>query len=192
MNRRASVVVCVFVLAALRQPDRRRRRARSAPSGCAYTDLQAAIDAAAFGDTILLRAGETFVGHYTLRAKPGSGVIVIRSDAADSGLPAAGARLVPSTRRAATRRCHSWPRIIGRGGAYKSAPLLRTEPGAHGYVVRFIDFDGVCAPRLRDADPARRGHDRRAAVRHHPRPRLHPRRSLQGAEARRHAERHTA
>ena len=30
-------------------------------SGCAYTDLQSAIDAAVFGDTILLRAGQTFV-----------------------------------------------------------------------------------------------------------------------------------
>jgi hypothetical protein len=30
-------------------------------SGCADTDLQAAIDAAVFGDTILLPAGQTFV-----------------------------------------------------------------------------------------------------------------------------------
>ena len=112
-------------------------------SGCAYTDLQAAIDAAAFGDTILLRAGQTFVGHYTLRVKSGSGVIVIRSDAADSGLPPAG-----DTARARRRDGGGTPlsqlaRIIGKGGAYKTAPLLRTEPGAHGYVIRFIDFDGV-------------------------------------------------
>jgi hypothetical protein len=107
-----------------------------------YTDPQAAIDAAAYGDTILLRAGQTFVGHYTLRAKSGSGVIVIRSDAADSTLPPAGARLVPSTRGGPTP-VSQLARIIGRGGAYKSAPLLRTEPGAHGYVLRFIDFDGV-------------------------------------------------
>ena len=111
-------------------------------SGCAYTDLQAAIDAAAYGDTILLRAGQTFVGHYTLRAKSGTGVIVIRSDAADSGLPAAGTRLVPSTRGGSTP-LSQLARIIGRGGAYKTAPLLRTEPGAHGYVIHFIDFDGV-------------------------------------------------
>jgi hypothetical protein len=111
-------------------------------SGCAYTDLQAAIDAAAYGDTILLRAGQTFVGHYTLRAKSGSGVIVIRSDAADSSLPPQGTRLVPSTRGGPTP-LSLLARIIGRGGAYKSAPLLRTEPGAHGYVLRFIDFDGV-------------------------------------------------
>ena len=32
---------------------------------------------------------------------------------------------------------------FGRGGAYNTAPLLRTEPGAHGYRLRFLEFDGV-------------------------------------------------
>ena len=40
---------------------------RVCKSGCTYTTLQLAIDAAQPGDTILLRAGETFVGNYTLR-----------------------------------------------------------------------------------------------------------------------------
>ena len=52
-----------------------------------FTRIQAAIDAASYGDTILLRAGETFVGHYRLRAKSGTGVIVIRGDAPASELP---------------------------------------------------------------------------------------------------------
>src|SRR6185369_12616435 len=60
-------------------------------SGCQFTNLQPAIDAAAPGDTILLRAGETFVGPFILRAKASStSWITIRSDAADSQLPAAG------------------------------------------------------------------------------------------------------
>ena len=112
-------------------------------SGCAYTDLQAAIDAAAFGDTILLRAGETFVGHFKLRAKSGTGVIVIRGDAAASELPANGERLVPSTRPGGNTAISRLARIIGRGGLYKTTPLLRTDAGAHGYVIQFIDFDGV-------------------------------------------------
>ena len=112
-------------------------------SGCAYTDPQAAIDAASFGDVILLRAGETFVGHYTLRAKSGTGLIVIRSDAANADLPAAGIRLVPSTKPGGNTPAARLARIIGRGGSYISAPLLRTEPGAHGYLVQFIEFDGV-------------------------------------------------
>ena len=57
---------------------------RVCASGCTYTGLQQAVDAAQPGDTILLRAGETFVGHVTLRKKSGTTDILIRSDAADS------------------------------------------------------------------------------------------------------------
>jgi hypothetical protein len=112
-------------------------------SGCNYTDLQAAIDAASLGDTILLRAGETFVGHFKLRAKSGTGVIVIRGDAPASELPATGERLVPSTRPGGNTATSRLARIIGRGALYKTTPLLRTDAGAHGYVIQFIDFDGV-------------------------------------------------
>ena len=89
-------------------------------------------------------------------------MIVIRSDARRQRvcrLPGRGS--CPSTRGGSTPLSRL-ARIIGRGGAYKTAPLLRTEPGAHGYVIRFIEFDGVVAPGLRDADPARCGHDRHA------------------------------
>ncbi len=63
---------------------------RVCASGCPYTNLQPAIDAAAAGDTITLAAGQTFVGNFVLRAKPGSGWITIRSDAAHTLLPADG------------------------------------------------------------------------------------------------------
>jgi hypothetical protein len=112
-------------------------------TGCAYADLQRAIDDAVFGDVILLRAGETYVGHFELPAKSGTGWIEIRSDAAASGLPAAGQRLVPSNRPGGVTPRTLLPRIVGRGGAYKSLALLRTKPGAHGYVFRFIEFDGA-------------------------------------------------
>ena len=113
-------------------------------SGCEFSNLQAAIDAAAYGDTILLRAGQTFVGHFILRAKPGSGVITIRSDAPNADLPAAGTRLVPSTRPGGNTPLSKLARLSGIGtGAYKSLSLLRTEPGAHGYVLAFLDFDGT-------------------------------------------------
>jgi hypothetical protein len=112
-------------------------------SGCAYTSPQAAVDAAHYGDTVFLRAGETFVVHLVLRAKSGTGWIDIRSDAADSVLPAAGVRLVPNDRPASNTSRTLLARIIGKGGAYKTAPLLRAEPGAHGYRLRFLEFDGV-------------------------------------------------
>ena len=112
-------------------------------SGCAYTDLQAAINAAVFGDVILLRSGQTYVGHFTLRAKSGTGTITIRSDAADANFPADGRRLVPSGRPGANTSRSLLARIVGRGGTYKSMPLLRTEPGAHGYLIKFVEFDGA-------------------------------------------------
>jgi hypothetical protein len=143
VNKRLCVAVCV-VLVSLAVARRSEGATRTVcASGCTYTDVQAAIDAAAFGDTILLRAGETYTGHYMLRAKSGTGTIVIRSDAADANLPGAGERLVPSGRPGGTTPKTLLARMIGRGGAYKSLALIRTEPGAHGYVFRFIDFDGV-------------------------------------------------
>jgi hypothetical protein len=117
---------------------------RVCASGCAYSDLQAAIDAAAPGDTILLRAGETFVGNYRLRAKSSSSTafILVRSDAADAALPAPGVRLVPEGRPGANTSLSSLARIVGKGGTMKSQPVLRADPGSHHYVFQFVRFDG--------------------------------------------------
>ena len=114
-------------------------------SGCAYSDLQFAINDAAPGDTIVLRAGETFIGNYILRAKSSSSTafIVIRSDAPVSILPAAGERLVPEGRPGANTPRSALARILGRGGAAKSQPVLRAEQGAHHYMFQFIEFDGT-------------------------------------------------
>ena len=140
--RLAGLCACVLLLwAAAGRADAATRTVCA--SGCDYSDPQAAIDAASFGDTILLRAGETFIGHYTLPAKAGSGLIVIRGDAPDADLPDAGERLVPATRPGGNTALSRLARIVGRGGAYKTAPLLRTDPGAHGYLIQFIDFDGA-------------------------------------------------
>ena len=59
-------------------------------------DLQAAIDAAQPGDTILLAPGAVFTGNYTLPVKGGTAFITIRSAAPDASLPAAGMRIDPS------------------------------------------------------------------------------------------------
>src|SRR5512147_245761 len=64
------------------------------PSG---GNLQAAIDAAAPGDTILLPAGAVFTGNFVLPAKSGSAYITIRSATPDSSLPAAGVRIDPAS-----------------------------------------------------------------------------------------------
>src|SRR5580658_3244703 len=47
-------------------------------------DLQAALDAARPGDTILLEAGATFTGNFVLRPKTGDGWIYIESSAIEN------------------------------------------------------------------------------------------------------------
>ena len=114
-------------------------------SGCSYSDPQAAIDAAQPGDTILLRAGETFVGHFVLPNKPNpSGAyITIRSDAAASALPPAGTRLVPAGKTGANTQLSALARLRGRGGQWKTTPVLQTAQGAHHYRLQFLDIDGI-------------------------------------------------
>lgn len=131
------LVLCVHAVAASAAT------LRVCASGCDYADLQAAIDAAAPGDTILLRAGETFVGPFLLRLKPASSQwITIRSDAPDSSLPAEGVRLVPSGKTGATTDRSLLPRLMGRGSNYRTTPVIRTEPGAHHYLLKFLEIDG--------------------------------------------------
>jgi hypothetical protein len=65
----------------------------SVPSG---GDLQAALNAAQSGDTILLQAGATWIGSYKLPVKSGTAMITVRSSAPDSSLPAAGTRITPA------------------------------------------------------------------------------------------------
>jgi hypothetical protein len=114
-------------------------------SDCAYADFQHALDAARPGDTILLKAGETFVGNFVLPAKSGSDTtpILIRSDAPDSALPADGVRLVPPGFAGTNTQLSRLARLRGAGGGYKSTPVLQTAAGAHNYRLQFLDVDGV-------------------------------------------------
>lgn len=107
-----------------------------------YTGLQQAIDAAQPGDTILLRAGQTFTGNVRLRKKSGSGVIVIRSDAPDGDLPASGVRLVPSGRPGANTSVSRLARLRGYGGNWRTTPVIATDAGAANYRLMFLEIDG--------------------------------------------------
>src|SRR5687767_9798784 len=62
------------------------------PSGA---DLQAALDRAQPGDVLVLEAGATFTGPFTLPSKPGSEWIVLRTSRED-GLPPPGSRVGPA------------------------------------------------------------------------------------------------
>jgi regulation of enolase protein 1 (concanavalin A-like superfamily) len=114
-------------------------------SGCQYSSLQAAIDAAAPGDTILLRAGETFIGNFVLRNKNTSSTafITITSDAPAANLPAEGVRLIPEGKTGWNTRRSALARLIGPGGTGRSTPVVRTAAGAHHYRLQFLDIDGV-------------------------------------------------
>lgn len=83
-------------------------------------DLQAAINDASPGDQIVLPAGATFTGNFTLPAKSGSGWIIIRSGGT---LPAPGTRVHPSD-------AGQMARIVA---ADPLNPAIRTALGAHNY-----------------------------------------------------------
>jgi hypothetical protein len=91
--------------------------------------LQAAINAARPGDTILLQAGATFTGSFQLPAKNGTAYITIRSSAPDSSLPAAGQRINPTF-------ASLLPKIKGTN----TGPALKVSPGATYWRLLFLEF----------------------------------------------------
>jgi hypothetical protein len=96
-------------------------------------DVQAALDQAEPGDTVLLQAGATFTGAFRLPNKAGAGWITVRTSAADSQLPAPGQRITPA-------HAALLPKLVTSG----AWPALATTPGAHHY--RFIGVEFAIAP----------------------------------------------
>ena len=93
-------------------------------------DLQAAINAAQPGDTILLAPGAVFGASYKLPAKGGTSFITIRSGAPDSSLPPAGTRISPSYASALAK-------IRAPSGGY---PAFRTAAGASYWRLMFLEI----------------------------------------------------
>jgi hypothetical protein len=96
-------------------------------------DLQAALNAASCGDDLVLQAGATFSGNFTLRYKgPCSGTIAdyitIRTSNL-SGIPTAGTRINPSHVSAMAKLM-----------AGSSAPALEAEANAHHYKLVGIEI----------------------------------------------------
>ena len=92
-------------------------------------NLQAAIDAAQPGDTILVQAGATFSGAFKLPAKGGSAYITIRSSASDASLPAPGQRIGPS-----------YAALLPKIRATNAGAAIRTAPGATNWRLMFLEF----------------------------------------------------
>jgi hypothetical protein len=93
-------------------------------------NLQAAIDQAKPGDTIMLEAGATFRASIKLPNKTGAEFITIRSAASDSKLPSDGVRLDPA------KYASELPKIESN---VKGEPAISTTPGAHHF--RFIGVE---------------------------------------------------
>ena len=91
--------------------------------------LQAAIDAALPGESILLRPGVTYVGHFRLPARGGSDTrpITLRTGGADA-VPA-GVRITPD-------QAPKLAKLQSPDGA----PVLATRPGARFWTVQLIEF----------------------------------------------------
>ena len=83
-------------------------------------NLQATLDTAHPGDLVMLEAGATFKGPFTLPNKAGSGWVIIRSSAVGRNFP-------PGT-RADPAHAHLMPKLEAAGGS-----VIQTAPGAHHY-----------------------------------------------------------
>ena len=92
-------------------------------------NLQNVINSAQRGDTILLEAGATFTGNFTLPSKSGSGWLTIRTATPDAAFPAPGTRITPVN-------VNLMPRLVSPN----SAPALATQNGANHYRVMGIEF----------------------------------------------------
>ncbi|MBV8974971.1 MAG: hypothetical protein JOY74_07605 [Sinobacteraceae bacterium] len=118
----------------------------AAPGGAtlhvsAGADLQAALDRAQPGDTLVLEAGATFTGPFTLPNKTtGSGWIYVVSSNLAS-LPSPGQRVGP-------QHAANMARIVPRpyGNALSSA--LTTVDGSHHFRFVGIEFASVAGPQL--------------------------------------------
>jgi hypothetical protein len=108
------------------------------PTGASITvhaggNLQSAIDNARPGDEIVLDAGATFTGNFTLKGKAGSNWITIRTSNL-SGITLAGTRVTPSQSAAMTRLTtnNASPVLL-------AMPATATSAEAHNY--RFVGIE---------------------------------------------------
>jgi len=94
-------------------------------------DLQSALDAAQRGDEIVIQAGVTFTGTFTLPAKRGTaadGWILVRSDR-QASLPSFGTRVRPQD-------ASNMPQLATSG----SAAVLQTASGASGWWITGLEL----------------------------------------------------
>jgi hypothetical protein len=123
-------------------------------------DLQRALEAARPGDTLVLPAGATFVGPFTLPRKGGDEFVNVQSSAL--------ARLPPADRRVSPSDAALMPKIVSPG---RGEPALRTATGAHHFRFVGIEFatkdEGAQANELLKLGDDDRAQDALDKVPHH-------------------------
>ncbi len=92
-------------------------------------DLQAALNKAVPGDTILLQAGATFTGNFVLPKKNGDTFITVRSSAADATLPGTGVRISPT-----------YAALLPKLRSPNTASAIQTATGAHHWRLMFLEL----------------------------------------------------
>ena len=109
--------------------------------------LQAALNAAQYGDVIVLQAGVAYVGSFELPLKNGTGEIVIQSSRA-------------SELRENVRVTPAQAALFAKLQTDTVEPVLKTAPGAHHYRFVGIEFS-TTTPNVKIYDLVRLGEGRR-------------------------------
>ena len=91
-------------------------------------ELQAALDNIGAGGTLMLHPGKTYVGNFVLRARPGTGYVIITTR--NAALPPTGSRIT---------RAHGSGLATIRSG--NTGPALATDPGASHYRIVGVAFE---------------------------------------------------
>jgi hypothetical protein len=129
VRRRAAGILRTVVLVTLLSASAVAQTGAATITVGAGGNLQAAIDGAQPGDTIVLEAGATFVGNFTLPVKSGSTYITLRSSTPDQYLPAPGTRVTPA-----------YASLLAKIKSPNTAPALKTRAGAHHWRLLFLEL----------------------------------------------------
>ena len=95
----------------------------------AGADLQAALNAAQAGDTILLAPGATYVGNFKLPAHAGDRYITVRTAPTGDLLPQPGTRITPD-----------YSRYLAHLTSITSLPVIRTLSGASYWRLQLLEL----------------------------------------------------
>ncbi|HMF61474.1 MAG TPA: hypothetical protein VK595_13935 [Vicinamibacterales bacterium] len=125
LRARSLLFVSAAILSVVSSPDANAATITVAAGG----DLQAALNKALPGDTILLQAGATFTGNFVLPKKTGSTFITVRSSTADSSLPGAGVRMTPA-----------YAGLLPKIKSPNTASAIQTATGAHHWRLQFLEL----------------------------------------------------